>query len=103
MTALITPGSLDVNIRHRVETRLGIRSGSKTISAPRIRSNVVKATVTKLVSESGGFNFAETASRDSGLDYDPPGAITADSLANGLSSMGLGGRAGVPFYGNQGL
>ena len=45
MIALMDPDGLDDNIRSRVETRLGIRSGSKTMSAPSIRSNVVTGTV----------------------------------------------------------
>ena len=41
----------------------------------------------------------DSPSRDSGLGGDSAAGV--DSLTNGLSSMGLGGRAGA-FYGNQG-
>ena len=52
-----------------------------------------------IVSEFGGSNIRDSvASRDSGLGIDS-GSI--DNLANGLNSMGLGGR-GFPAYGNQG-
>ena len=52
-----------------------------------------------IVSEFGGSNIRDSvASRDSGLGIES-GSI--DNLANGINSMGLGGR-GFPAYGNQG-
>ena len=43
-------------------------------------------------------DVSESVSRDSGLGFEAGGA---DTLSNGLNSMGLGGR-GFPSYGNQG-